>query len=72
MEMWTASAEPDHISTASAATTPHIERRRPEDGSHSSRYQERRGLSEIRDFGVLTNRAIILVLHRAWQVTLYD
>ena len=28
MDMWTASAEPDHISTAPATTTPHIKRRR--------------------------------------------
>ncbi len=33
MDMWTASAEPDHISTAPTTTAPLIMRRRPEDES---------------------------------------
>jgi hypothetical protein len=51
--------EPDHIPIAPATTAPHIKRRRPEDEGNSVRYQERNTLSENRDIGVLTNRAII-------------
>jgi len=60
--MWTASAEPAHISTAPTTTaTPLIGRRRPNENAFG--YQlERNALSENRDSGVLTNRATIFMV----------
>ena len=57
--MWTASAEPDHISTAPTTATPLTLRRRTNERSFHY-IPIRRTLSENRDFGVLTNRATIV------------